>query len=31
MNSDAKGVVLSMPIDKVMGLSFVSDEDIVEG
>ena len=31
MNSDAKGVVLSMPINKVMGLSFVSDEDIVEG
>ena len=29
MNSDAKGVVLSLPIDKVMGLSFTSDEDIV--
>lgn len=31
MNSDAKGIVFSTPIDKVMGLSFVSDEDIVEG
>ena len=31
MNSDAKGAVLSLPVDKIMGLSFVSDEDIVEG
>ncbi len=31
MNSPAKGVVLSLPIDKVMGLSFTSDEEIVEG
>jgi len=31
MNSQAKGVVLSLPIDKVMGLSFTSDEEIVEG
>ena len=30
MNSDAKGVVFSLPIDKVMGLSFVSDEDIIK-
>ncbi len=31
MNSDAKGLVLSLPIDKVMGLSFTSDEEILEG
>ena len=31
MNSDAKGVVLSLPIDKVMGLSFASDSDIIGG
>ena len=31
MNSDAKGLVFSVPIDKVMGLNFVSDEDIVNG
>ena len=31
MESDAKGLVLSMPIDKVMGLSFTSDEEILEG
>ena len=31
MNSNAKGLVFSMPIDKVMGLSFASDEDIIEG
>ena len=31
MNSEAKGLVFSLPIDKVMGLSFISDEDIVEG
>ena len=31
MNSKAKGIVFSMPIDKVMGLSFTSDEDIVRG
>lgn len=31
MNSDAKGLVFSVPIDKVMGLNFVSDEDIING
>ena len=29
MESDAKGIVFSLPIDKVMGLSFSSDEEIV--
>ena len=29
MNSDAKGVVLSLPIDSVMGLSFTSDNEII--
>ncbi|MBQ9845829.1 MAG: hypothetical protein IJO54_07080 [Oscillospiraceae bacterium] len=29
--NDAKGLVLSLPIDKVMGLSFTSDEEILEG
>ena len=27
--NDAKGIVFSLPIDKVMGLSFSSDEEIV--
>lgn len=31
MNSDAKGLVLSLPIDKVMGLTFTSDSEILEG